>query len=795
VARDPLEDYRQKRDASATPEPGGEAIADGGGQAPRFVVQEHHARRLHWDLRLERDGVLASWAVPRGIPTRPDQNHLAVHTEDHPLEYLTFHGDIPKGQYGAGSMTVWDTGTYETHKWREEEVMITFHGERVRGRYVLFRTRENDWMLHRMDPPDDLDEEPLPEKVSPMLARLGTLPEGDDWAYEVKWDGVRALCWVEGGRIRLESRNGRDVTAGYPEIRGLGEALGARPALLDGEIVAWDENGRPSFGRLQGRMHVTNDAAIRRRVKDTPVAYLIFDVLHLDGKNLMPRPWEERRSILESLALEGPAWRVPDVRRGDGAELLEVTKARGLEGVIAKQVSCPYEPGRRTGHWIKVKNLSRQELVVGGWLPGEGKRRHTIGALLVGYHEGEELRFAGRVGTGFTEAELLRLEKLFKPLEQAERPFSDGQIPKTAVWLKPCLVAEVEYTEWTSGGMIRHPSYKGLRDDLDPEHVVREGTEPEVEDPEPVVEAPKAKPRRAAGEVEVEGRRLKVSNLEKVLYPEAGFTKGQVLDFYVRVSPALLPHLRDRPLTLKRYPNGVHDKFFYEKNSPSHGPEWVTTRRIGDIDFTICDDLPTLMWVANLASLELHTSLSRDPVERPTMLVFDLDPGPPADIVLCCRVGLRIREVLGELGLESVAKTSGSKGLQVYAPLNVEGITYADTKPFARAVAELLERRFPDDIVSRMTKSIRGGKVLVDWSQNDQHKTTVSVYSLRARERPTVSTPVTWDEVEGCLEAEDPDLLRFETGAVVERITEHGDLFAPTLEREQPLPELGRRRR
>ena len=796
--RDPLADYRAKRDAAATPEPAGSAAPpeDGAGELPRFVVQEHHARRLHWDLRLERDGVLASWAVPKGIPTRPEENNLAVHTEDHPLEYLTFHGEIPAGQYGAGTMTVWDTGTYETHKWREDEVMVTFHGERVRGRYVLFRTRERDWMLHRMDPPEDPEAEPLPRKVAPMLAKMGPLPTGEDWRYEVKWDGVRALGWVEGGRLRLESRNGREVTGAYPELRGLGEAFGARPVLLDGEVVAFDAEGRPSFGALQGRMHATSEAAVRRRVKDTPVAYLIFDVLHLDGRSLLGRPWTERREVLDGLEelRGGSSWRVPEVFE-DGEALLANTRAQGLEGVIAKRASCPYEPGKRTGTWVKVKNVRRQELVVGGWLPGEGKRQDTVGALLVGYWEEDRLRFAGRVGTGFTQAELLRLRKLLKPLQREERPFADGQIPKTAVWVQPELVAEVEFTEWTSGGMIRHPSYKGLRDDLDPARVVREGAEPEVEDPEPVEEAPKAPPRRAAGEVEVEGRRLRVSNLEKVLYPEAGFTKGQVLDFYARVSPALLPHLENRALTLKRYPNGVHDKFFYEKNSPAHRPDWVATKRIGDIDFTLANDLPTLMWVANLASLELHTSLSRaDAPERPAILAFDLDPGPPADVVDCCRVGVWVRDLLGGLGLDSYPKTSGSKGLQVYVPLNTDGITYRETKPFARAVAELLERREPDRVVSRMTKALRPGKVLVDWSQNDEHKTTVNVYSLRARERPTVSTPVSWEEVEACLEAEDAGLLTFEAPAVLERVAASGDLFAPVAEQEQALPELGRRR-
>ena len=303
--------------------------------------------------------------------------------------------------------------------------------------------------------------------------------------------------------------------------------------------------------------------------------------------------------------------------------------------------------------------------------------------------------------------------------------------------------------------------------------------------------------RTATVEVEVEGKTLRLSNLDKLMYPEPGYTKGQVIDYYSRVAPVLLPHLEDRPLTLKRYPDGVDGQFFYEKNSPAHRPEWVHAARIGGrrgaIDFTLADDLPTLVWVANLASLELHTSLSlAEEIARPTMMVFDLDPGPPADIVDCCRVGVWLRDIFDSLSVASVPKTSGSKGLQVYVPLNVDDVTYDDTKPFARAVAELLERRHPECVVSRMTKSLRGGKVLVDWSQNDEHKTTVCVYSLRAREQPTVSTPVTWDEVEDCLAAEDAERLRFTAADVLARTDEQGDLFAAALEVEQELPALGR---
>jgi bifunctional non-homologous end joining protein LigD len=797
---DRLRPYRAKRDFEATPEPP-PGTAKAAPERERFVVHEHHARRLHWDLRLERDGVLVSWAVPKGIPDDPAQNHLAVHVEDHPLSYIDFKGEIPAGNYGAGQVKIWDHGTYDVEKFREDEVIVVFHGERLTGRYVLFQTRGKDWMIHRMDPPADPAREPLPERVRPMLARLGDLPaDGEHWAYEVKWDGVRALVWIEHGElVRAESRTGRDITARYPELRGLGRALGARPALLDGEIVALDAEGRPSFERLQGRMHVAAEAAIRRRAESTPVTFMAFDVLHLDGRSTLARPWSERRELLEGLGLDGTAWKTPAAHRGDGAAFLGATHEQGLEGIVAKRLDSPYEPGRRGEAWLKIKNHARQELVVGGWMPGEGRRRNRIGALLVGHHEDGDLRYAGRVGTGFTQDDLERLGERLAPLERETSPFTKGRLPKGAVWVDPVLVAEVEFTEWTSAGVIRHPSFKGLRNDKPAAEVVREGREPADSAPaapEPPRPAPPAAPTGQALEIEVDGRTLKLSNLDKVFYPRTGFTKGQVVDYYVRVAPVLLPHLRGRPLTLKRYPDGVDGQSFYEKQCPRHRPDWVTTapvwsrRNEKEILYCLADDLPTLVWLANLADLELHTSLSRaKPIERPTSMVFDLDPGPPADVIDCAQVALWVRELFAGLELETVVKTSGSKGLQVYVPLNTK-TSYEKTKPFAQAVAERLEREHPDRVVSRMAKNLRRGKVLVDWSQNDQHKTTVNVYSLRARERPTVSLPVRWEEVETAASAEDPDLLTFDSVEALERVAEHGDLFAPLLELEQRVPRL-----
>ena len=470
---DKLGRYRGKRDFGTTPEPaGGESNGAGEG---RFVVQEHNARRLHWDLRLERDGALASWALPRGVPDHPDENRLAVHTEDHPLEYLEFEGDIPKGEYGAGTMRIWDTGTFEAEKFRDGEVIATFHGERLSGRYALFRTRGDDWMIHRMDPPADPGYEPMPERLAPMLARLGKLPRDEErYAFEVKWDGVRALAYSDHGHWALQGRNFSDFTPRYPELRELSRELGSHRVVLDGEVVALDEQGRPSFELMQQRMHLASDSAVRRRMRDLPVTYVIFDLLYLDGHYTLPLPYEERRSLLERLELEGASWRTPAYHRAEGSALLAATRQMGVEGVVAKRLDGPYEPGRRSSGWIKVKNVHTQDVVIGGWTPGEGGRRKSLGALAAGVMEDGELRYSGKVGTGFTESTLATLQRELEPLRADASPFSGRQPPKGTVFVEPRLVAEVEFREWTRAGTLRAPSFKGLRYDKDPQDCIRE---------------------------------------------------------------------------------------------------------------------------------------------------------------------------------------------------------------------------------------------------------------------------------------------------------------------------------
>jgi bifunctional non-homologous end joining protein LigD len=793
-----LDEYERKRDFGKTAEPSPKRRRKKKGK-PRFVVQEHSARRLHWDLRLEHDGVAASWAIPNGIPEDPSENRKAVHTEDHPLEYLDWEGEIPAGEYGAGTMKIWDRGTYELEKWEPEKVMVDFEGERLRGRYALFHAGKaaRDWMIHRIDPPER-ERDPFPENVVPMLARLSTLPADDSgWAVEVKWDGVRAIAYHQPGRLRLQTRNLNEVTAQYPEVKRITRALGSHDAVLDGELVVFDENGRPSFELLQQRIHNTDPNVVRRRMESHPVVYVVFDLLHLDGEDLTCEPYARRRELLEGLALSGESWQTPGHSVGHAKELLAASKEQGLEGVMLKRLDSVYAPGKRTGAWLKVKNVSRQEMVVGGWTPGEGRRKKQLGALLVGYFEdgGEPvLRYGGKVGTGFTEQDLAALTARLTPLERRASPFGVGpKPPKGARFVEPRLVAEIVFREMTKEGMVRHGAFKGLREDKAASEVELErATDPEGES----LTARAAKRPRGKAAVTVEGRELQLSNLDKVLYPKTGFTKGELIDWYARVAEVLLPHLRGRPLTLKRYPDGVAGKHFYEKRCPSHRPEWVTTASIwsesheGEIDYCVVEDVPTLVWLANLADIELHTSLSRcAEMEQPTSMVFDLDPGAPADILDCAQVAVWLRGMFEQLGLNCYPKTSGSKGMQLYVPLNSDA-TYAQTKPFAKAVAETLERKFTDRVVSQMSKAKRGGKVLIDWSQNDRHKTTVCVYSLRAKERPTVSTPLAWDEVEAALESGEAAALSFDHAAVLERVAAKGDLFAPLLSEAQQLPPI-----
>jgi bifunctional non-homologous end joining protein LigD len=685
--RVPLEEYRRKRDAGRTPEPvpADDPVADGDGTGSVFVVQEHHARALHWDLRLERDGVLASWAVPKGLPTDPDTVRLAVRTEDHPMEYLGFSGEIPAGEYGAGQMTIWDSGSYETIKWTDREVQFVLHGERAPGQYVLLRRgREpQQWLLRRMGAPLDPDRAPLPRDLSPMAATPGELPADDaDWCYEVRFGGTRVLVRVDGGRVRLTGADGAEVTR-YPEVAGLGLALGSTTVLLDAEV-----GGHPP-------------------------GLWVTDLLHLDGRDTTGLPYAERRALAESLPLSGAHWRLVPSYPGGGAAVLAAAAEQGLPSVVAKRADSRYEPGG--SGWVEVTTGA-------GRAPATG---------------------AGRA-----------------PATGA------GRTPATGAGRTPAARPAARPASRSSGGAGR----------------------------------------REVRSVEVAGRRVRLANPEKVLYPADGFRKEDVLAHYLAVAGAMLPHLAGRPVTLRRWPDGVERTGFFEKDVSRHEPDWVRTVRLDSpgssrstgstndavVDYPLIDDAAGLAWVANLAALEMHvpqwTVGPRGGRHAPDLLVFDLDPGEGTTVVECARLALKVAEVLHADGLRPLPRTSGGKGLQLYAPVAVSDP--GQTSTYAKAVAERLAAEDPRHVIAVMARQRRRGKVFIDWSQNNPAKTTVASYSLRGRERPTVATPVTWAEVEACERVAD---LTFTAADLPARLDEHGDLLAPLLGEGDRLPRAGAR--
>nr|WP_157357583.1 DNA polymerase ligase N-terminal domain-containing protein [Amycolatopsis nigrescens] len=464
-----LTEYRRKRDPGRTPEPvpSGDTLPRGDDDV--FVIQEHHATRLHWDLRLERDGVLVSWAVPLGLPMEPDRPRLAVHTEDHPLEYASFHGEIPAGEYGAGRMTIWDHGRYETLHFNDHKVEVLLHGERVRGRYALVNQHSpaepRAWRIRRVDPPPCGWEE-LPSFVSPMRPVQGKMPSVDEdveWAYEFRWEGLRTLARVQGGRISLRDGAGGDITADYPELRALGARLGSTEALLDGQLVVFD-HGVPSLSALRQRESPGSTAKAKRLAARFPVLYLPFDLLHLDGRSCLDLGYLERRALLDGLGLDGPSWRVPDFYVGDGGAVLRAGREHGLPGMLAKRTSSRYRPDRRSADWISITGVQVCEVVIGGWREGGGKRAGSFGSLLLGLPDGDRLRYVGNVGTGFSDRDLETLSGRLHRLSRKTSPFHTVP-PATADgthWVRAELVGEVVFRDWTKSRCLRTPSWRGL---------------------------------------------------------------------------------------------------------------------------------------------------------------------------------------------------------------------------------------------------------------------------------------------------------------------------------------------
>jgi bifunctional non-homologous end joining protein LigD len=766
-----LEEYRDKRDPKKTPEPFTARARRG--RAPIFVIQRHDARRLHYDFRLERGGALASWAVPKGVPLQPGTRTLAVHVEDHPLSYATFEGEIPKGNYGAGTVEIWDEGTYELlEEKRNGGLTVRLHGKRLEGVWSLVPAKldgdPKNWLLIKKRLDDDAA--PAPSRAyAPMMATLAdTVPKGAGWVFEVKWDGYRAIATIVNGEATLTSRNGNDLTARFETVsKQIVKAVKTPDCVLDGEVCALDEQGRATFSALQqshGRRDVT-------------FIYAVFDVLEVEGEPLVELPLRERRERLVSLLDRRNRTVQLSDAFDDGESLFEAAKEQRFEGIIAKRAESKYQPGRRTREWLKIKTRNRQEFVIAGYTRGEGRRADTFGSLVLGVFNGGDLVYAGNCGTGFNDAEIRRLLSKLRPLERPASPFKVApKMPRVkkgdVVWVEPKLVCEVEFVEWTHDGHLRAPSYQGLREDKAADDVRREDAFPAV--------------------IEKGGRVLTFSNLDKPFFAEEGIAKADLLSYYRAVAPALVPHLEQRPFTMIRYPDGIRAQHFFQKDAPKHMPEWIPTFRAlvstrespprkKWVDFALVNDELALLWMVNMGCVDMNTWYSRvDKPDRPDFVLFDLDPSPDVGFAETVEVALLVKQALDAFGLVGFPKTSSAEGMHVLVPIE-RRYTYDDTRRFAEIVAGAIARAHPRLATTEWSKRKRRG-VLIDANQNGEGKTIASVYSVRPRPGAPVSTPLRWDEVNASL-----DPLAFTMDVVLDRIRKHGDLFEGVLKTRQSL--------
>ena len=799
-----LKEYRKKRNFRETPEPSGR-VGRGKGRALSYVIQKHDASSLHYDFRLELEGVLKSWAVPKGPSLKPGVKRLAMETEDHPMSYGDFEGVIPKGQYGGGTVMLWDRGTWipdgdPVKDYGRGRLRFRLEGEKLSGSWVLTRMkpkpgeRKAGWLLIKSsdegardeEDPDITEEETrsvstgrdldaiardedavwtsdreagkavskhgsrsgsksgskskpgsrpkgarVPKDLKVQLATLAAeAPEGDDWIHELKLDGYRVLCVLEAGETRIITRNGKDWTDRFPDVAGAVASLPADAAVLDGELVVLDRDGISSFQRLQNATSGPGDAR--------PLLYA-FDLLFLDGADQRDRPLHERKEALAGLLADAPERvRYSDHVVGRGPEFFAQACRSGVEGIIAKRAERPYRGGR-SRDWLKIKCTARQELVIVGYSEPSGSRV-GIGALLLAVNDADgELVYAGKVGTGFDTETLLDLEARLAPLEQESPGFRDaprGARARGVHWVRPELVAEVEFTEWTDDGRIRHPSFQGLREDKEVGEVVREENTKDT--------------KNTKGGGTVAG--VRVTSLDRVLWPEQGVTKGELFAYYEAVADVMLPQLVDRPLTLLRCPSGAESKCFYQKHAnesvPDHIPRVAISEKDGEEPYMYVDGLPALIGLVQLGVLELHVwGARRDRLERPDRLVFDLDPDEGLPFGRVARAALDLRERLLELGLESFPKSTGGKGLHVVVPITRRS-DWDEARAFTQAVARAMVADEPDRFTAKMSKSRRTDRIFVDYLRNARNATAIADYSTRARPGAPVAAPLSWDEVE-----------------------------------------------
>jgi bifunctional non-homologous end joining protein LigD len=848
---DRLATYRAKRRFGVTPEPPPtplSAKAEANAQTDRssqatwapgkkttashaFVVQKHDATRLHYDVRLEVDGAMVSWAVPKGPSYDPAVRRLAVQTEDHPIEYNAFEGRIPDGEYGAGDVLIWDRGTYETVPPERERAMldkghmhVRLFGEKLVGEWHLIRTGERgpktdrrpaQWLMFKAKDSlanaayDVVAERPesvvsgrqatrgprrsgasekgksaraLKDAVGdPELATAVTsLSDPSEWLFEVKYDGYRLLACKAGGEARLYTRRGHDWTDRFGPIASAIARLGARECVVDGEACVVDAAGRPSFAALQEWLSGGSTPA--------RIAFVAFDLLWLDGRDVRTEPIEARRELLEKLIEgQGPPLSFSGAVSGKLADILRSAKEAGLEGLMAKKKGSPYVSGRTT-QWVKLRFDRRQDCAIAGWIPLAGTK-DKVGALLLAVVDEGKLVFAGRVGTGFDDRTRATLAKRLGSGTVGGTPSVDGAAKvKDAHWVVPTLACECAFTEWTREGSMRHPRYLGLREDKTPLECLRdaEGAAEEGE---------KARPQPVAARTQRRDE-PKLANPDKVLFPRDGIRKRDIWDYCTAIAPFMLPHLAGRPLTLQRYPDGIDGQEWYQQNAPEKTPGFVRLVDVGprhdNKKRIVCDDIDTLHWLANLAALTLHQWCSHVPpvatgraaidhaLARPDYVVLDLDPGdgPWSHLVEVARA---VRTLLDALNLESFLKTSGKRGVHIVVPI-APGPTHAQATGFAEKIARAVAKVLPKISTVERMKDKRTGKLYIDYGQNGEGRTIVSPYTIRARDGAVVSMPIAWDELDESL-----DPTHFTVRTALARVEKHGDLFAGALTTKQNL--------
>lgn len=788
-----LEDYIKKRNFENTPEPQAEISDENKG---RFVVQRHKATRLHYDLRLEMEGVLKSWAVPKGPSMNPEDKRLAIQTEDHPIKYLSFHGTIPKGNYGAGEMTIWDEGTFRVsngekdaiEQWQDGNLKIHFSGNKIKGEFALVHTNRgeenNQWLLIKKNDKYATDlkydaeayistsnQEPGKGKLKelnprdllkPMLAtKTNKIFNDPEWIYELKWDGYRLIANIENGRASIYSRNGISYNSKFANLVRDLESI-PHDVILDGEVVVLDKEGIPQFQELQNYDESTKGS----------LKFYVFDMLFLNGHSMLELPLIERKSLIPEVLKETEISIYCDHIEAMGTAFYKKAIEAGMEGVIAKKADSIYSPGYRSENWLKIKAHESLETLICGYTDSKSS---FFGSLILGAEKNGKLTYVGNCGTGFSTKQQKELLAKMKELITEENPFGEkinlkGRKPH---WVLPQLICEVTFSEWTSGGRLRHPVFKGLREDKTPQEItVKEKTK----------EMGGSTKTSKSNSLEVDGNKVHFTNLEKVYWPDSGLRKYDLIDYYLQISEYILPYLKDRPENLHRHPNGIMKQGFFQKDNEGLLENWIETIKIyskssnRDIEYMLCQNEATLLYMANLGCIEINPWNSRiQSLENPDYSIIDLDPSSKNTFDEVIEVAQVAREILNAAKIDSFLKTSGSSGLHIYIPLQAE-YTYEEARDFTKLICYFIKERTSGLTSMERAVKTRKGKIYLDYLQNRRGQTLAAPYCVRPRKGAPVSAPLEWKELKKGLRITDFNLQN-----MPERIEKKGDIFKGVL--------------